>query len=344
MAHLADLHIGSVLHGLEPYPGAPEIDPYEAPYAALRAAADRITAGGYDAVLIAGDVFDRRHADGRALAAFQEILGAFHEAGLPTVVVSGNHDAETPLPGKLLLPSSARWLAADAPESVLWPDLGITVHGQSVGAPDETRDLAAGYPRPVPGTVNIGLVHTSLHGAWSRRTCAPTTLRTLRAAGYAHWALGHVHHRLAPAPDLSAAYAGNTHGRGPDEPGGRGFAELLFGADGRIEVRDVHTAPVRYESLHLPHGAVTEAAVRAGFAAVPPPGPADAVVWTVHGPADPDLLHLARALACPRSLVRAATPAAAAVPTPRTPTGADAGTAPGTRVTPPPIGTGPPRT
>ncbi|MFD9356039.1 exonuclease SbcCD subunit D [Streptomyces sp. NPDC060031] len=314
VAHLADLHIGSLLHGLEDYPGAPEIDPRAAPYEALRAAADRITAGGYDAVLVAGDVFDRSHSDIRALAAFQETLGAFHEAGLATVVVSGNHDAETPLPAKLLLPPSARWLAADAPESVFWPDLGITVHGQSVGDGDERRDLAAGYPRRIPGTVNIGLLHTSLHGAWSRRTCAPTTVRTLEAAGYDHWALGHVHHRLAPAAGLSAAYAGNTHGRGPDEPGGRGFAELLIEADGRIEVREVHTAPVRYETLHLPDGAAAEAAVRAQFAAVAPPEPSGAVIWTVPGPTSPDLLHLARELAGPRAMVRGA---AAAVPAPR---------------------------
>ncbi|MFG2999926.1 exonuclease SbcCD subunit D [Streptomyces sp. NPDC048340] len=303
MAHLADLHIGSFLHGLEEYAGAPEIDPHAAPYEALRAAADRILTGGYDAVLVAGDVFDRRHSDSHALAAFQEILGAFHESGLPTVVVSGNHDAETPLPRKLLLPPSVRWPAADAPETVVWPDLGIAVHGQSVGDPDETRDLAAGYPRRIPRTVNIGLLHTSLHGAWSRRICAPTSVRTLADSGYDYWALGHVHHRLVPAIGLDAAYAGNTHGRGPAEAGGRGFAELLIEDGGRIEVREVHTAPVRYETLHLPHGAVTEAGIRAQLAAVAPSAPSGAVVWTVHGPTDPDLLHLARELAGPQSMV-----------------------------------------
>ncbi|MGW6710156.1 metallophosphoesterase family protein [Streptomyces sp. NPDC054956] len=324
VAHLADLHIGSALKGLAEYPGAPATDPYEAPYEALRAAVRHITGDGYHAVLLAGDVFDRRHADARALAACQDALAAFHEAGLRTVVVSGNHDAESPLPHKLHLPPSVRWLAADAPESVSWPDLGITVHGQSVGDPDERRDLAAGYPRPVPGTVNIGLLHTSLHGAWSRRICAPTDPGTLARAGYDYWALGHVHHRLVPDTGAFAVYPGNTHARGPGERGGRGFTELRIGggagaadlrtdaggsgsgrtwAGGRIEIRQVDTAPVRYEDLHLPSAESAEADLRARFAEVPRPRAGGAVVWTLTAATPPALLSTARALAGPGMMI-----------------------------------------
>ncbi|WP_371618945.1 exonuclease SbcCD subunit D [Streptomyces sp. NBC_00454] len=319
VAHLADLHIGSALRGLADYPGAPAIDPHEAPYEALRAAVLRITGGGYHGVLIAGDVFDRRHTDARALAACQDALGAFHDAGLRTVVVSGNHDAETPLPHKLNLPPSVRWLGSDAPESVSWTGLGVTVHGQSVADPDERRDLAAGYPRPVPGTVNIGLLHTSLDGSWSRRICAPTAPRTLERAGYDYWALGHVHHRVIPETAAVAVYPGNSHARGPGEAGGRGFTELLIGAEDsagagnaagatrttRIEIRQVDTAPVRYETLHLPvpDPETVEADLRARFAAVPEPPPGGAVVWTLSAATPPRLLRTARALAGPAAMV-----------------------------------------
>ncbi|WP_449485074.1 metallophosphoesterase family protein [Streptomyces avidinii] len=317
VAHLADLHIGSALRGLADYPGAPAIDPREAPYEALRAAVRHIVEDGYDAVLIAGDVFDRRHFDARALAACQDALGAFHEAGLSTAVVSGNHDAQTPLPHKLHLPPSVRWFGADAPESVSWPDLGITVHGQSVADPDERRDLAAGYPGRVPGTVNLGLLHTSLHGAWSRRICAPTAPGSLEHAGYDYWALGHVHHRLVPGTGAFAAYPGNPHGRGPGEPGGRGFAELLVdvaaavAADpedraGRrtpVAIRPVDTAPVRYETLHLPYGATAEAELADRFARIPEPPAGGAVVWTLSAATPPALLHTARALAGPATMV-----------------------------------------
>ncbi len=314
VAHLADLHIGSALRGLADYPGAPAIDRREAPYEALSAAVQRIIGGGYDAVLIAGDVFDRRHADARALAACQDALGAFHEAGLRTVVVSGNHDAETPLPHKLNLPPSVRWLGADAPESVTWPDLGITVHGQSVAVPDERRDLAAGFPRAIPGAVNIGLLHTSLHGAWSRRICAPADPRTLDRAGYDYWALGHVHHRLVPGAGAFAAYPGNTHARGPGESGGRGFTELLIegptadpgpggGDRRRIGILPVDTAPVRYEPLHLPYPQTAEADLRDRFASVPDQPGGGAVVWTLSAATPPGLLHEARALAGPAAMV-----------------------------------------
>lgn len=313
VAHLADLHIGSALRGLADYPGAPAIDRREAPYEALSAAVHRIVEGGYDAVLIAGDVFDRRHTDARALAACQDALGAFHEAGLHTVVVSGNHDAETPLPHKLNLPPSVRWLGADAPESVTWPDLGITVHGQSVAVPDERRDLAAGFPRAIPGAVNIGLLHTSLHGAWSGRICAPSDPRTLARAGYDYWALGHVHHRLVPGSGAFAVYPGNTHARGPGESGGRGFTELLIegpaadpgpgGDRPRIGILPVETAPVRYETLHLPHPQTAEADLRDRFAAVPERPAGGAVVWTLSAATPPGLLHEARALAGPAAMV-----------------------------------------
>lgn len=317
VAHLADLHIGSALRGLADYPGAPAIDPREAPYEALRAVVRHIVEDGYDAVLIAGDVFDRRHFDARALAACQDALGAFHEAGLYTAVVSGNHDAETPLPHKLHLPPSVRWFGADAPESVSWSGLGITVHGRSVADPDERRDLAAGYPDRVPGTVNLGLLHTSLHGAWSRRICAPTAPGTLERAGYDYWALGHVHHRLIPGTGAFAAYPGNPHARGPGEPGGRGFTELLVdvdaavGADpadsggGRapIRLRHVDTAPVRYETLHLPYAATAEAELPGLFARIPEPPAGGAVVWTLSADTPPALLHAARELAGPAAMV-----------------------------------------
>lgn len=303
VAHLADLHIGSALRGLADYPGAPAIDPREVPYEALSAAVHRIVEGGYDAVLIAGDVFDRRHADARALAACQDALGAFHEAGLRTVVVSGNHDAETPLPHKLNLPPSVRWLGADAPESVTWPELGITVHGQSVAVPDERRDLAAGFPRAIPGAVTLGLLHTSLHGAWSRRICAPADPRTLARAGYDYWALGHVHHRLVPGAGPFAAYPGNTHARGPGEPGGRGFTELLIDGPGAVRIRPVDTAPVRYETLHLPHPETAEADLTDRLASIPDPPRGGAVIWTLSATTPPGLLHEARALAGPTTMI-----------------------------------------
>ncbi|MFI5986083.1 exonuclease SbcCD subunit D [Streptomyces sp. NPDC051555] len=298
LAHLADLHVGSPLRGLDHYPGAPGIDAEQAPYDALDALVRRVVDGRYDGVLVAGDVFDRHHADATALTAFQDALGRFHDEGLVTVVVAGNHDAESPLPQKLHLPPSVRWLDAHAPQTVHWDHLGTAVHGQSIVRADDLRDLAAGFPPRIRGLANIGLLHTSLHGAWSGRTCAPTSVRTLAAAGYDYWALGHVHHRLAPARGLRAGYSGNAHGRGPGESGGRGYTELLIGG-GSVTASAVDTAPVRYLPLHLPRAATAEADLRELFAAAPPPaaGTAGAVVWTLSGPGGEDLVRLAREVA-----------------------------------------------
>lgn len=45
-----------------------------------------------DAVLLAGDVYDRSVAPAAAIALFDEALTKLSEMGIPLVVISGNHD------------------------------------------------------------------------------------------------------------------------------------------------------------------------------------------------------------------------------------------------------------
>lgn len=202
LAVLADLHIGA------PARGHAEGEDTEAAYAVFARVADEVLALAPDAVLIAGDVFDRAVATDRALAAFGGLVSALADSDTPIVAVSGNHDAESPLPARLLAPPQLRWLSADSAETVVLEDLGLAVHGQSVAARDELRDLASGYPEALAGLVNIGLLHTSLSGEWSRRVCAATDLSTLRGHGYEAWALGHVHERMQLSAEPLVFYPG----------------------------------------------------------------------------------------------------------------------------------------
>jgi|GEM_PF-3000299 len=254
LAHLSDLHIGARLTIGPGYAGAADVDPVEDPYRSLSAAFSRVLTGGYDAVLLAGDMFDRSADAGRPVTVFQSFLDALHQSGVPAVVISGNHDAETRLEASVALPPSATWLPADAAGTVVLDGLGLAVHGRSIDDPSEGRDLAASYPVAIRGLANVGLLHTSLGGDLSRRECAPTSVELLERAGYDYWALGHVHQRHAFGERGNVVYCGSPFGRRPTEHGGHGFAEVTLGEEGAV-VRHVHTSTFRYEFLDLPDAA-----------------------------------------------------------------------------------------
>ena len=236
IAHVSDLHIGAELKGAELF------DPVEAPYDAIEEMAASIEGGGYDAVIIAGDVYDRAAVGKRPVRTFRLILERFEAAELPVALISGNHDAEDKLFARTETTPNT-WVArAKAPTTLVWHDLGVAVHAQSIKDPNEPRDLAAGYPTPLAGLRNIGVLHTSLTGEHSRRDIAPTTLEVLEAKGYDYWALGHVHNRMLFG---NAAYSGSPYGRRKSEAGPHGYNEVRLRSSG-VKVVPIDTAPFTY--------------------------------------------------------------------------------------------------
>lgn len=180
-------------------------------YGAVRALKEAVLAEDIDGLLCSGDVFDRHDSSEQALELAVEFFAACAEKGLPSVSIGGNHDAESELTERLSLPEHAHWLGTEKPGTVLLEALGVAVHGQSVRDRDELRNLAAGYPQPVPGLINIGLLHTSLTGELSKRACAPATVPQLESMGYDAWMLGHVHQQLLLCEHPLIAYPGSAH-------------------------------------------------------------------------------------------------------------------------------------
>ncbi|NLS09883.1 hypothetical protein HGQ17_07680 [Nesterenkonia sp. MY13] len=243
LALISDLHIGAPVKGL----GLPAEQARAEAYQAIASMQDEVLGSGADAVLCAGDIFDRHDHSEQALQIAEDLFAGFDAAGLPAALIGGNHDVESPLTARLRLPDSAQWvgqgeLGLEGPGTVVWEQWRIAVHGQAVRDKDELRDLAAGYPKPVEGMWNLGLLHTSLTGQWSNRSCAPTTLETLYAAGYDSWILGHVHQPMVMASRPLIAYPGSVHTHKAGEPGGEGFALLHL---------ENHTNP-RIEFRRLP--------------------------------------------------------------------------------------------
>ncbi|WP_074311424.1 exonuclease SbcCD subunit D [Singulisphaera sp. GP187] len=220
--HAADIHLDSPLRGLERYEHAP-VDRIRG---ATRRAFERLIQltvdRRVDFLLIAGDLYDGDWRDYNTGLYLVGQLNRLREANIPVFIIAGNHDAANKMTRALRLPDNVRVLGSDRAETVRLDQFDVAIHGQSFARAAVTENLAAGYPDPVPGWVNIGLLHTGLTGLEGHERYAPCTVEDLRERGYDYWALGHIHTRGNPCLDPLVVFPGNTQGRHIRETGEKG--------------------------------------------------------------------------------------------------------------------------
>ncbi len=231
--HAADIHLDSPMRGLETDPEAPAALLREASRMAFRNLIDVAVEEQAAFVLIAGDLYDGDWQDYRTGLFFVEQVAKLAEAGIPLVMIRGNHDAQSVITRHLRLPAHVTMLPYDRCGRVVLEQHGVAVHGQSFPQPAVTEDLSSHYPPPLPGLFNIGLLHTSLNGRPGHDNYAPTTVETLVAKGYDYWALGHVHAREIVHENPWVVYPGNLQGRRIRESGAKGAA-LVTVRDGQV--------------------------------------------------------------------------------------------------------------
>jgi DNA repair exonuclease SbcCD nuclease subunit len=220
--HAADIHLDSPLKGLERYEGAPVDRIRGATRRAFTRLIDLAIEKRVDFVLIAGDLYDGDWRDYNTGLYLAQQLRRLQEHETPVFVIAGNHDAANKMTRALRLPENVRVLAHERPETAVLDDLGIAIHGQSFATAAVTDNLAAAYPAPRPGYVNIGLLHTGLGGMDGHERYAPCSLEELRRRGYDYWALGHIHARQDLWNDPPVVFPGNVQGRHIREPGQKG--------------------------------------------------------------------------------------------------------------------------
>ena len=241
--HAADLHIDSPMRGLERYDEAP----VEALRGATRSALENLVQLALDErvdfLLLAGDLYDGQWRDYGTGLFFVRQMARLETAGIQVFCLYGNHDAESKLGKKLVLPANVKVFKHDKAHTHLAPELGIAVHGQSFASAAVTEDLAADYPESVPGLFNIGLLHTGLEGRPGHGRYAPTSLDVLRTKGYRYWALGHIHKREVVCEDPWVVFPGNLQGRHSRETGPKG-ATL-------VSVDDAHQCTLEERSLDV---------------------------------------------------------------------------------------------
>jgi exonuclease SbcD len=246
--HAADIHLDSPLQKLGTYEQAPVDRIRGASRRALESMVDLAIEQSVDLVVIAGDLYDGDWQDQNTGLFFVAQSNRLVQAGIPLVVIRGNHDAANVMTSSLPLPNnpdgSEIMLGSDRVDQRVFEDLGIVVHGRSFRSRAETDNLAAEYPPPISGMFNLGLLHTSLTGAEGHDPYAPCTPAQLTDKQYDYWALGHVHTRgeftLGGAP---IHFCGNLQGRHIRESGPKGC--LI------VEIDDRNQCTTRFHELDL---------------------------------------------------------------------------------------------
>lgn len=229
--HAADIHLDSPLRRLEQYEGAPVEEIRQATRRALENLIELAISESVDFVIIAGDLFDGDWPDTNTGLYFVRQMSRLHDAGIPVFIASGNHDAESKITRKLSYPENVHFFSSRKPETAPLEGLKVAIHGQSFTHAAVVDNLALGYPGPVPGYVNIGVLHTSLTGREGHATYAPCTVADLHSRGYDYWALGHVHQFEAVADDPPIVFPGCIQGRHIRETGAKGCVLVTLAED-----------------------------------------------------------------------------------------------------------------
>jgi exonuclease SbcD len=170
LLHTSDWHLGRTLHGVD-------LLGHQAAF--LDHLVEVVRAERVDAVLVAGDVYDRAIPPVEAVALLSDALGRL--ADLTTVVITpGNHDSAARLGfGSALMRERVRIVAApadlDRPVVLDGPDERVLVYGLPYLDPDVARHTLATGDEPLPRS------HAAVLGAAMDRVRADLAARRAEA-------------------------------------------------------------------------------------------------------------------------------------------------------------------
>lgn len=228
--HAADVHLDSPLQGLAARQDLPAATLRHATRRAFSALVDCAIAEDVAFLILAGDLYD---GDWKDFSTGLFFAAEMKRLARPCFLVRGNHDARSEITRTLRLPENVHEFPADRATSVTLAALGVALHGRSFPNRAVPEDLSSGYPPPVAGLLNIGILHSSADDPGEHATYAPCTVPALALKGYDYWALGHIHQRRVLHERPWIVFPGNLQGRHAKETGAKG-ASLATVEDGAI--------------------------------------------------------------------------------------------------------------
>ena len=232
--HLADLHFGKSIYGTSML----DDQRFWAKQFLTCCSDDKP-----DAVVIAGDVYDRSAPSGDAVELLDYFLTELAEMDIPVFMIAGNHDYIR----KDSLYRTFRWaenvcfFREEKVTSVKDPVCDVTVYGFSFLHQEIEREVLFGV---VPEETE-GLHILLAHGGDERHV--PVNYRSLSAAGFDYVALGHIHRPNMPARD-QIRFSGALEPLDRNDTGPHGYVEGQI-IRGRLRTRFVPFACRSYLDL-----------------------------------------------------------------------------------------------
>jgi DNA repair protein SbcD/Mre11 len=203
-----------------------------------------------DALLIAGDLYDGEQTSMKTARFLADQLRRLDQAGVATFIIRGNHDAESRITKELTLPESVKVFAGRAEAVTLGRGaLEVAVHGVSFANKHAPDSLLPKFRQPIAGSINIGMLHTSLGGSPAHDRYAPCAPAELRGSGFDYWALGHIHQRFVEAGKATIVMPGNPQGRDINEAGPKSATLVTIGDDRRITVEERLTSVAEFQRV-----------------------------------------------------------------------------------------------
>ena len=255
LLHLADLHLGWSPRDLPEDRARLRRARRDA---LLRQAVDVALHEAVDAVVIAGDLFERHRPDPATLEAAIGELRRLTDAGVALVTVPGNHD-ELSYANSVYRTEADRWPGVLVTRPTFGPVVSLRLAGEDVhvaalayvgGVTPAGAPLDRFPRREAPGlalaVLHGTLVRPGARGAFAGERSLPIDAVALAAAGFDYVALGHLHVPSAhPGARGPAVYPGCVGGKGFDDVGARHWTVVDLDADG-ARVREV---PARVQPL-----------------------------------------------------------------------------------------------
>lgn len=174
LLHTSDWHVGKRLHG---------IDLLDAQADFTNWLVEVVASEGIDAVVVAGDLYDRSNPATDAVRLFDEAVGRLVATGVPLLMISGNHDSPTRVGMHAGLLGNVGVHVATDPNAVDTPVVLADDHG-------EIAFYGLPYLDPVLAREPLGAdaaSHTDVMGAAMARVRADLTRRPgTRAVVIAH--------------------------------------------------------------------------------------------------------------------------------------------------------------
>ena len=250
--HASDLHLDTLISGLDAVPDKFRDRIIDAPYSATERMFETAILEEVDFILLAGDVLDPQAFEPRAIAFFLEQLQSLNEHDIAVYWLGGDADAPSRWPDSFQLPQGVHMFSGTECESIthLRGDEHVcTIIGKSCDG--RARCRPADYQPDQTAPFNIGVGY----GAADKELLSQQNIN--------YWALGGQHQRssLFTSPRV-AHYCGSVQGRNPTEEGAHGCTLVQVGEDRTIRTREINTDSLRFHNETIP---LTRTMARAEF-------------------------------------------------------------------------------